>query len=649
METNSQKVKIPVFVPLSLAILILLSFSILGSYWLQHRSYVERVQTKIEGTRALFTRSLLEDVRLMGNTLDFLKERTDLQQAWLEKNRPRLLELSSPLFEDIRSKYNITHLYFLNLEKICFLRVHSPTQYDDLINRATLNSAAAQKKPIWGIELGKYGTFTLRVVHPWFIDGKLTGYIELGEEIVHIMPALKEVFGVELFTVIKKQYLARNDWEEGMRMMGRSEANWDFLKDGVVVDSTFRNLSQKSLQNIKKNLDSGDRSLFGITIDNHKYNGGLVTLVDAGGRHVGDIVVIKDVTDMEASLRIFLTVLASVWLIVGSALCILFYMYIRRIELKLTGVYTNLHDQIEKRKQAEGQLRDAYDRMEATVQERTRELSEEVAERTKAEQVLQQFNKEMGLTVDRLTAAGHELEQFAFITSHHLREPVRKISIFGRLLADSLGDKLSGDQRENLEFMIDGANRIEQMIRGLKLYLEASVDKIEFEDIDLNLILQKIKKFDLANELEQTGGTIVVPQLLPLIKGRFVQIRQVMHQLITNSLKYHKNDIPPEIVIRAYPQDNQMVCIEVEDNGIGIKEEYLNYAFNPFKRLHTEQSYEGVGIGLTICKKIVERHGGQIGIRSVYGQGTVVWFILPLAADAEDKATAASGTGAANS
>src|SRR4030042_3010912 len=177
METNNQRVKIPVFVPLSLAILILLGFSILGSYWLQHRNYAERVQTKIEGAHTLFNRNLLEDSHLMDNILDFLKERADLQQVWLEKNRPRLLELSSPLFENIRSKYNITHLYFLSPEKICFLRVHRPAQYDDLIKRATMDSAAAQKKTVWGIELGKYGTFTLRVVHPWFIDGKLTGYI----------------------------------------------------------------------------------------------------------------------------------------------------------------------------------------------------------------------------------------------------------------------------------------------------------------------------------------------------------------------------------------------------------------------------------------------------------------------------------------
>lgn len=631
MQTNHRKIRVPVFVPLSLAIMVLLASSIIGAYWIQWRNHIDRVQTKIEGTHLLYERCLEEDSQMMNGLLGFIKERRDLQGAWLEQNRSKLLEDAKPIFDEIHSKYKITHLYFTRPDKTCFLRVHNPPQYDDLITRATMLKAAAEKKPVWGIELGKYGTFTLRVVHPWFIDGKLTGYIELGEEIEHILPILKDVFDVEFFVIIDKKYLVRSDWEEGMRLMGRNNADWNFLADRVVVDTTFKNLSDKSLHSMKEILGRNDKTLFDTSLEGRNYKGGFIPLIDAGGRVVGNFAIIKDITETQAALRIFLAVLTVIWIAVGTILCMLFYLYIRRVESRLTNVYLDMHDQIEKRKQAEEKLQQAYSEVELEVQKRTAELSTEVGEHKKDEIKLQKLNEDLKHMVDRLTTANRELEQFAFITSHHLLEPVRKISTFGKLLADSLADKLNDDQNENLNFMVDGANKIAQMVKGLKLYMESSVERMEFEDIDLNLLVEQVKNYEAAEEFARTNGTILVPQRLPTVAGCPAQICRVLHQLITNGLKFCKDGVLPEIVVRAYKESENMVRIEVEDNGIGIRQEYLKDLFSPFKRLHTERNYEGIGIGLTISKKIIEKHSGQIGARSVYGRGTVLWFTLPLA------------------
>jgi signal transduction histidine kinase len=323
--------------------------------------------------------------------------------------------------------------------------------------------------------------------------------------------------------------------------------------------------------------------------------------------------------------------LISICVIVGTILWSLFYVYILRIESKLTDVYMNLHNQVEKERKAEEELQHAYDQMELDVTKRTSELRKEVSERKKTEHELQELNAELEMTINRLTEANHELEQFAFITSHHLREPVRKISMFGKLLANSLADKLDNDQRENLSFMIDGATKIEQMVKGLKLYLQVSIEKMEFEDIDLNLILENIKGLNLADELEQTQTTILVPQKLPVVSGCPIKIHQVIEQIIANCLRYRQKDVLLEIVIQAHQEDDETVRIEIEDNGIGIKEEHLSDVFDPFKRLQIEHETESVGIGLTVCKKIIEKHGGEMGIRSVYGHGTTIWFTLPLA------------------
>jgi signal transduction histidine kinase len=293
--------------------------------------------------------------------------------------------------------------------------------------------------------------------------------------------------------------------------------------------------------------------------------------------------------------------LISICVIVGTILWSLFYVYILRIESKLTDVYMDLRKQMEKRKKAEEELQQAYDQMELDVTKRTSELSREVAERKKTEHELQELNAELEMTINRLTAANHELEQFAFITSHHLREPVRKISMFGRLLANSLADKLDNDQRENLNFMIEGATRIEQMVKGLKLYLQVSTEKMEFEDIDLNLILENIKGLSLTDELEQTNAAILVPEKLPMVSGCPIKLHQVIEQIIANGLRYRQKDTPLEIVIRAYQEDSDTVRIEIEDNGIGIREEHLQNVFDPFRRLQIESDAESVGIGLTVC------------------------------------------------
>jgi len=616
MQTNNRRIKVPVLIPLGLAILVLLVSSILGAYLLQKHNYIDRVRIKVEGARLLFDKQLDEDAGAMNGLLDFIKEKGDLQEAWLEKNRDKLLKLSTPVFEDIHSKYKVTHFYFLGLDRTCFLRVHNPAKYGDYIDRFTLDTAVNQKQPVWGIELGTFGTFTLRVVHPWRINGQLAGYIELGEEIEHVLPALKDIFKVELCVVINKEYVTRASWEEGMRMMGRNDADWNLLTKDVIVDSTFAKLSGKSLQNITKIYEQKNEALFNIAIEGRDYKGELVPLIDAGKRHVGDLVVMGDITATRADLKTFSMALSAVCVIVGIILYVLFYVYIRVIETKLTKVYISLQSQIEKRREAEKELQGAYDQMELKVQDRTSQL--------------RKLNEELEMTVVKLTSANRELEQFAFVTSHHLREPVRKISLLGKMLADSLSAKLNEEDRECLRFMIDGADKITQMVKSLKLYFETSVEKIKSEGIDLNLVLEQIKRVDLADELGRINGTILVPEKLPVVKGSSVHVCWVLQHLIENSLKYRRKNVQPEVIIRAYEQADKVVRIEVEDNGIGIKEDYLKDIFNPFKRLHVGGDYEGIGIGLTICKMVVQRHGGQIGIRSAYGQGTTLWFTLPL-------------------
>lgn len=228
----------------------------------------------------------------------------------------------------------------------------------------------------------------------------------------------------------------------------------------------------------------------------------------------------------------------------------------------------------------------------------------------------------------KLDQSNQELQDFVYVASHDLRAPLRKISSFGRLLQNSLEGKLDNDQKENLEFMIDGANRLHQMVDALLVYSRVTTKTKPAEPVDLNEVMENLKKVELATQLEETRGSIVISSPLPVIQADPSQVHELLQNLIGNGLKYHRQGTTPKIEVRA-SKENGTVRVEVEDNGIGVDEHHHRDIFTMFKRLHSEKNYEGTGVGLAICKKIVERHGGNIGIKSTSGGGSTFWFTFP--------------------
>lgn len=254
-----------------------------------------------------------------------------------------------------------------------------------------------------------------------------------------------------------------------------------------------------------------------------------------------------------------------------------------------------------------------------------------ISQRYRAEEDLAASNLELEHTIEQLSRSNQELQDFAYVASHDLREPLRAISSFGQLLQESLQATLKADDKENLDFMVDGANRLTQMIEALLLYSNIHTTTCKFQIIDLNEVLEKLTHLDLATLLEETQGTVHIPESLPAIDGDPSQIHQLLQNLLANAFRFQTPGSVPHVVVRAVQTDGSMVRVEVHDNGIGIKQEYSRSIFTMFKRLHAREEYEGTGIGLSVCKKIVERHGGEIGVSSEPGKGSVFWFTMPLA------------------
>ena len=238
-----------------------------------------------------------------------------------------------------------------------------------------------------------------------------------------------------------------------------------------------------------------------------------------------------------------------------------------------------------------------------------------------------------------LARSNTELQQFASIASHDLQEPLRKIQAFGNRLKTVCGDALTEQGRDYLERMQSATQRMQALIDDLLILSRITTRAQPFVTVNLKEVTQDVLS-DLEVQIQQTGGQVEVGEL-PTIDADPVQMRQLLQNLLSNALKFHRNEETPFIKLHSQLLDQEQRAVAnstiatfcqiiVEDNGIGFDEKYLDRIFNVFQRLHSRSEYEGTGMGLAICRKIAERHGGSITAKSMLGKGATFIVTLPV-------------------
>ena len=249
-------------------------------------------------------------------------------------------------------------------------------------------------------------------------------------------------------------------------------------------------------------------------------------------------------------------------------------------------------------------------------------IAHDITERKKAEEKLKEI-------INELERSNYELQQFAYITSHDLQEPLRTIASFTQLLERRYRGKLDSDADEFIEFIVDAAVRMKEMIQGLLEYSRVGTQKVEFKEVDLDVELEQV--LSNLHALINKNNAEITYDPLPKVMADPDQMVRVFQNLISNAIKFRKPDEPPKIHVSCQiDKENNEYIFSVADNGIGIEKEYKDKIFEVFKRLHAMGKYEGTGIGLSVVKRIIEQYDGRIWLESKLGEGSTFYFTLPL-------------------
>lgn len=278
-------------------------------------------------------------------------------------------------------------------------------------------------------------------------------------------------------------------------------------------------------------------------------------------------------------------------------------------------------------KLAKSVLQETHSALELEVEERTAALLKAVAKLESEVAGRRQAEKALQLKTEELLRSNTELDQFATIVSHELQEPVRKILTFGEMLKTIKTDPES-EAWQYAQRMEEAAKRMQRLIHDILNLSRVMTSAKPLERVDLNQVLREVSS-DFRERIALAGGEMRVCPL-PTVKADSLQMGELFANLVSNAYKFRRKDEPLRISVTSRQAGRDFVEIRVEDNGIGFEEQYLDRIFKPFQRLNRRSDYEGSGMGLAICQRILQRHGGSITAESRPGQGSVFTVTLPV-------------------
>jgi len=627
MNQNYGNIRKRIIVPLIFSLAVLLTVSLFNIYLFNREQLRKDMDHETREFHEMFPQQLDLEARFLAEQFLAVKNNPDIQRAWLNNDRKALMNTAMPVFADFKKRSLTTHLYFINKDRSCFLRAHSPSRFGDIIDRWTMNKAANNMEPAHGVELGPFGTFTLRSVHPWIINGELTGYIELGEEIDHLTPMFSKTLGINLIFLIDKQFLVREKWEEGLRMMNR-KGDWNQFEKSVVIDKTIEEIPQELITIIEKDPTMSAASTFKLS---QSYCS-ITPLFDVSCRFVGKVVILNDTSEQEAYFQ--KSLFQQVLIVFGIALVliVLFYRYLGQIDTVIRISNSALNEELAGRKRAEETLKNYQKNLEAQADDRTEKLLKineqleiEIGDRKNIEKEIKELNENLENRIAKRTLElkkAHEslmrkeklsaLGEMASSVGHELRNPlgvIKNAMYFFNLKKDRFEDETIQESIKIINSEIETANKIINNL--LDFTRVTSPVRIS---LNLNHLLREaLKKSVIPPEID------VVEDLSDSLYPTAVdatQMTQIFLNLIENAVQAMEEGGTLTISTRA---SNDYVVVDISDTGFGIPKCDLEKIFEP---LFTSKA-KGTGLGLSICHRLAEANNAILEVNSTEGQGSV--------------------------
>lgn len=315
-------------------LVILLGTFTLSAYWWEKHAFADSLVKLQQSVGMNYQTAVDREADMLSSTLAAILQNDRIRRAFNSQDRDILLREVQPLFEILKRDHDITHFYFILPDRINLLRVHQPARHGDPINRNTLLAAERDHKLAYGIEVGPIGTLTLRAVVPWYDGDKLLGYVELGKEIENVINDIKPALHADISVVLDKSLLKREDWEAGMRMMGRKPA-WEKFPNDVLIMSTQEQLpdSVAAYAPLWRGVAGDGQKV--VSENDRRFGLAMTPISDAGNRSVGALLVTQDITDVSQLMRRNLLLVIAACLLFGAVLFGTFRAILIRVEKRL--------------------------------------------------------------------------------------------------------------------------------------------------------------------------------------------------------------------------------------------------------------------------------------------------------------------------
>jgi signal transduction histidine kinase len=575
-STQPRRVKAAFLGPFALAIAVIMAAFVAAAYLIEAKLRDRDLTERALAVAQLFEVKLGKDGNLMRAVVRAMMGNAAIEEAFRRGDRAAIERNARELFESLRRDHRITHLYFNGPDRINLYRLHTPAEFGDRIDRATMLQAYTRKVAVHGIELGPLGTLTLRLVMPWSRNGQSLGYVELGEEIKHVIDEVRDNLAVDLLVLIDKQYLPAERWQRGQTLM-RRQGEWERFSSHVVLAQTMAGLPARFdnhallrlLDGDTVKLDEGGRSL----------HAALVPIADAAGHPIGKLAVLRDVTELETTFQGYMATVILLGLTVAAAVLGTFYVALQRVERD----YRRQHE----------------------LEHRLLQLN------TRHERMLQ---------VEKLSALGTMVGSIA----HQLNNPLVGVANMAQL-----AEREADDPRRTRELLVE-IRRAGEDCRGfVRRMLEFSkVSCFDSKPTDFAALIDDTVLMFRQTEPRHLAVETDLPPISPVLTVDPILMRHALFNLLVNAAQATDEDRPILIALAAAndaASGRSGWLLSVADRGRGIAPDVLDKIFVPFFTTRAD----GTGLGLPVVLHVVLLHDGHISATARPGGGTVFAIWLP--------------------